>query len=135
MNGDAPLNAGSCVLVVDRMAESREVLRMALARLGVRIVEAPLAGDALTMARLHQPNVMVVDLESSEVTDQCAVEFAGLAEDNGSTVIFLGNELRAHGISKCHRGPHCDFIAKPYHYRPLVLKIEKSLRQRHARAA
>ncbi len=108
---------------------------MALARQSVRIVEAPFAEGGLTMARLHQPDVIVVDLESSCVNDRCAAEFASLAEDSGSTVIFLGNELRARSIAKGPSGPHCDFIAKPYHYRPLILKIEESLRQRHARAA
>ena len=117
------------MLLIDRLAESREVLRIALARHGVQVLECKRATDGLAMARLHRPEVMVLDLDSTVASDRVAEEFAVIAEDSGAALLVLGNELRARGISSG------EFIAKPYQYKPLILRIEESLRQRHRRAA
>jgi DNA-binding response OmpR family regulator len=128
-HGDAPLISGSSVLIVDRSAESREVLRIALARHGVRVLECTRATDGLAMARLYHSEVMVLDLDSTDASDRVAEEFAVIAEDSGAALLVLGNELRARGISSG------EFIAKPYQYKPLILRIEESLRQRRRQAA
>ncbi len=129
MPGDALLNSSLSVLIVDRSAEAREVLRMALTRQGVRVIEAMQPANGLTLARSHHPNVIVIDLDNCGIGERVAAEFAGIAVDDGATLLALGNDLRARDLSAC------EFVAKPYHYKPLILKIEESLLQRRSRTA
>jgi DNA-binding response OmpR family regulator len=129
VHGGAPLISGLSVLIVDRSEESRDVLRTALERRGVRILETSRVADGLSLASAHRPDLVVLDLETVDANERSPAEFAAVAEDNGSTLLLLGNALRVRGI------PDGEIIAKPYHYKPLVLKIEELLRARHSKAA
>jgi CheY-like chemotaxis protein len=66
------------VLVVDRSEETREVLTTALERRGCRIFAASRARRGLELAREHQPDLIVLDLEvdGSPPEDVCE-PFAG----------------------------------------------------------
>ena len=119
----------SCVLIVDRSHESREVLRTALARHGLRVLEANVPGDGLALARLHRPDVIVLDLDVLQADKPTAGDFADVAENEGGKLIVLGENFPA---DLPFNGK---FFAKPYHYGPLILRIEELLRQRSGRAA
>ena len=117
------------VLIVDNFDESREVLRTALERLGMRVLETMQATDGLVMARLHRPDLIVLDLEATAGGTEIAEEFASVVENDGGTLLILGNSQPAAGPAGC------EFMGKPYHYKPLILRIEQLLRQRCSRAA
>jgi DNA-binding response OmpR family regulator len=119
----------STVLIVDRSEESREVLRTALARHGLRVLEATVPGDGLALARLHRPDVIVLDLDVIQANKPTASDFADAAENGGGTLIVLGAN------SPTDLQLEAEFFAKPYHYGPLILRIEELLRQRFGRAA
>ncbi|HZZ29638.1 MAG TPA: response regulator [Pirellulales bacterium] len=120
----------STVLVVDGFDESREVLRTALERRGFRVLEATHAAAGLAMARLHQPDLVLLDLDCCPTGSETAEEFASIAENDGSTLLLLGNLPSISGTSGS------EFVAKPYHFKPLILRIEELLlRQRCGRAA
>jgi CheY-like chemotaxis protein len=126
------------VLIVDRSDESREVLRTALQRRGVQIYEAARADDGLALARSCHPDLIVLDLETAPADDGPeAAEFAAVADGEQKPLVLLGSARRgaagqassgtqAPAGSAAARGRQ--IIAKPYHYRPLILKIERLLR-------
>lgn len=101
------------VLIVEPSADEREVLRTALARRGLRIFEAAEAETGNALARQHQPAVIVLNLDArhAEETDWTA--------SAGRSLIVLGTARREHILP-----PH-QSIAKPYHYGPLVARIEE----------
>jgi DNA-binding response OmpR family regulator len=121
--------SNSSVLIVDQLEESREVLRTALERRGMRVLEATQLSDGLVMARLHRPDLIVLDLEAATAGIETAEEFASVAENDGGMLLILGN-LQFSAVSAGG-----EFMAKPYHYKPLILRIEELLRRRCSRAA
>src|SRR5262249_34581414 len=107
--------------------ESRDVLRTALERRGLRVLEATHSTDGLIMARLHRPDLIVLDVDAA-AEPETLEEFGSLAENDGGTLLVLGSfqsTAMAGGA----------FMANPYHYKPLILRIEELLGQRHGRAA
>ena len=110
--------AAECtVLIVDRSEDTRETLRIALERRGLRTLAASRTRRGLELARLHRPDLIVLDLdlEGSDPEDTYA-RFAQASQE--------------------HRKPM--FVAKPYHYGPLIRRIEEILdatRRKLARCA
>jgi DNA-binding NtrC family response regulator len=125
VQGGALLIEDASVLIVDRSTEARGVLRTALERLGVRVFETANAEDGLTLARKHRPDLVLLDLDAaSHSVASAAEDFAAYADDGNATLLILGPaRLRS-------SAPRGGFVAKPYHYEPLVRKIEQLLRAR-----
>ena len=152
----------SSVLIVDRSAESREVLKTALERRGMRIFEAAGAEDGLKLARKHRLDLIVLDLEATESSDAglesaervtatasdtvnrasdvtvsmnaaaprrtSADDFAAASRSSGAlTQMVLLGVARRRTTLPPERADQ--FVAKPYHYGPLILKIERLLKQ------
>jgi PleD family two-component response regulator len=122
------------VLIVDRSEESRDVFRTVLERRGVEIYEAREARQGLEILRRLRPDVVVLDLEA-DAADDAAIQAAygnELASHNAEMVV-LGNLRRAGLFDDTH------LVRKPYHYGPLIRKIEQlvehSARLRHASTA
>lgn len=114
------------VLVVDRSEDTQEVLRAALERAGVQILSASGAQRGLELARQHLPDVIVLD---ADVADSPAEEvfepFARQARDYATPLVVLG------GVWRNKRDlPSGEFVSKPYHYAPLIRKIEALLMSR-----
>lgn len=110
------------VLVVDPMEETREVLRTALEKRGVRILAADEARQGVALARRHRPDLIVVDLECAGAADAAAAGEFGLPGPQDSPPLVLLGSLRC-----AARPAGAEFLAKPYHYPPLIRKIESLL--------
>jgi DNA-binding response OmpR family regulator len=124
------LGPKSSVLIVDRSQESRAILRAALEQRGLQILEAAKAEEGLALARNHKPQVIVLDLESQDAgEEQLRTQFAAVDLDHQPNLVILGSVLR--GWS----GRGSEFIRKPYHYKPLILKIEALLQQASSASA
>lgn len=109
------------VLIVDESAESREVLRTVLEHRGIRTLEAGGAQEGLDLARQHQPDLIVLDLELESNPPEFPSELAAQAVHQ-TPLVLLGNARRKAA------GPHVgEFMAKPYHYAPLIRRIEQLL--------
>jgi DNA-binding response OmpR family regulator len=109
------------VLIVDESAESREVLRTVLEHRGMRILEASRAQEGLDLARQHQPDLIVLDLELDSSPPEFPSELAAQATHR-TPLVLLGSARRLAA------GPQVgEFMAKPYHYAPLIRKIEQLL--------
>jgi DNA-binding response OmpR family regulator len=122
------------VLIVDRSEENREVLKVALERRGCRIFSANRARQGLELARRHRPDVIVLDLELGDASpEEFCAPFARESEANRTNLLILGSLRRSRNPT--FRG---EFVAKPYHYAPLIRRIEQlldSAGHRYARCA
>jgi CheY-like chemotaxis protein len=107
------------VLIVDESAETREVLRTALARRGTKIWEATRADEGLELARRHHPSVIVLDLEIADQASATIQDGFRAAEIPQAPIVLLGSARRG-----TQHFPTGQFVAKPYHYGPLIRKIE-----------
>lgn len=111
------------VLIVDRSEETREVLTTALERRGMRILSASRPDRGLQLARQHHPDLIVLGLEAAAgEADEVCEPFAAQSRESQSALVVLGSIRR-----DCPHPPGGEFIAKPYHYGPLVRKIEELL--------
>ncbi len=118
-----PQNSRRSVLIVDRSTESREVLRTALALRGVEIHEARAAQEGLDLARRVHPGVIVVDLEQSPMESEIIQEgYQDQSERDDTSIVLLASARR--DVSDL---PDGQFVSKPYHYGPLIRKIEELL--------
>ena len=108
------------VLIVESRADEREVLSTVLARHGLRIWEAAAAEEGAALAQEHHPAVIVIDADS-ETAD--AYTLAAQLSNTGSapepSLIILGQ------ISLEKLPPESHVVAKPYHFAPLIRKIEQ----------
>ncbi len=109
----------SSVLIVGVSAETREVLRTALAGRGADIWEATGAEQGLALARRHHPSVIVLDLEIADQASEMTRAGFSAAETAETPMVLLGSARRG-----TQNFPTGQFVAKPYHYGPLIRKIE-----------
>lgn len=121
------------VLIVDPSEETREVLQTVLERRGVRIFSAGRAKQGLELARNHHPDLIVLDVElefddpnngqagSNNPENRCN-PFADPSRADQTPLVMLGTVRRSvDGL------PEGEFVAKPYHYGPLIRRIEELL--------
>jgi DNA-binding response OmpR family regulator len=119
------------VLIVDRSEETREVLRTALERRGMRTFSAARAPAGLELARTCHPDLIVLDLElDNSDGEDFSSRFAEQSRGSQTPLVMLGTLQREHPVPAGG-----EFVAKPYHYRPLVRKIEELLQQCAVRRA
>lgn len=104
------------VLIVDPTEDTREVLRTLLHGRGVTALTARGAREGVELARQHQPDCIVYDIAAEPVP----VEW-----DGGDERIVVLGKLRRDGGGAEGR----EFVAKPYHYGPLIRKIESFLNE------
>ncbi|HUY87409.1 MAG TPA: response regulator [Pirellulales bacterium] len=115
---------GRSVLVVDSLEETREVLRSSLERRGVRILAASEPEQGLALARRHRPDLIVLDLECRRGQARASEELAAASLADETPLVLLGSARRAPASL-----PSDQFVSKPYHYGPLIRKIEELLEQ------
>jgi len=114
------------VLIVDRSEETREVLKTALERRGVRTFSASRAERGIELAREYQPDLIVLDLEvDGSAADEVCAPFAEHAQGHHTPMVILGNLQCATAGSEA--GQAGEVVSKPYHYGPLIRKIEELL--------
>lgn len=117
---DHTLDQRKRVLIIDQSADSRSVFRTVLERRGVHIFEARGTRQALDIVRQQRPEVVVLDWESATADDPslraaCESEVAS----HGAELVILGNLRRSELMPEQH------LVRKPYHYGPLIRKIEQ----------
>ena len=116
------LSPRSSVLIVDQSEETREVLKTALERRGLRILAASRTGPGLELARFHRPDLIVLDLESQGPSpEDTYARFARELVERPAHLILLGT------CRLPDRSSGREFVRKPYHYGPLIRKIEELL--------
>jgi len=113
------------VLIVDPLEETREVLRTALESRGVRILATDEPAQGLALAREHGPDLIVLDVEHLATAPQRLSDgFAAQSRARSTPLVLLGSARLRTGRQMASQG---EFVAKPYHYAPLIRKIEELL--------
>lgn len=108
------------VLIVDASRESRDILRTLLNRQGTETVETAQISAASDLTDREHPDLIVCDSDSDPSPDNLATrELALLASRSDIPIVVLGTVRR--GFKPLTDG---DLVAKPYHYAPLIRKIE-----------
>lgn len=105
------------VLVVDPLDETQEVLRTALESTA-DVLAARTSLEALAMARRYQLSLVVLDLECDASSAGLLDRFCGVAAPQRTPTLLLTGSRKAAGL------PNCEILCKPYHYAPLIRKIE-----------
>lgn len=117
------LNGQCSVLVVDQLDETREVLQTMLERHGVRTLTADKTATGVEMAQQHRPDLIVLDMETCEAG--IPTTLGNATDQYEPQVIVLGN------LQNWRKQPNAgEFVSKPYHYGPLIRKIEELLATR-----
>lgn len=112
------MRSGLRVLIVDPSQENREVLKAALERRGIQILEAQRADEGRRLIARHHPDLVLVDAdETAEQGD----DLAELAADERPTIVLGRARLAGQPLAQG------EFVRKPYHYAPLIRKIEALL--------
>ena len=113
------------VLIVDQSQDTREVLRTVLRRLGVQTYEAQQGPEGLDLAEQYRPDVTILDMDSIDPSNVSVCDgFARHARQEHTALLLLGNVRQWRGTATAS-----DVVTKPYHYGPLVRKIEALLHQ------
>ena len=116
------LDSRRSVLIVDASDETRVVLQTALEHRGVRTMAASQAKQGLALAQQHHPDLIVLDLEIDPGgPDEVAAPFAEQSRTDHGSLVLLGSVRRRHPL------PQGEYVAKPYHYAPLIRRIEEIL--------
>jgi len=118
-------NSTKRVLIVDQSEDTREVLRTVLRRQGVRTYEAREAAEGLDLARQCHPDVIVLDMDTIDPFDVSVCDGFDLQAREENAVVLLLGSVRSWRRS----ANRANVVAKPYHYGPLVRKIEALLQQ------
>ena len=123
--GRYSLRSQPSVLIVDRSEDAREVLCTALARRGVSTLQASGSDEVFALVQQHRPNVVVVDLEFDRASeDEFCDRFA--AQSQQAPLVML-SRARGPVADTASAGRDAEFFRKPYHYGPLLRKIEELL--------
>lgn len=119
MNSAATATHPPSVLLVEPSPETREVLATILQLRGLRILEAEEPRRGLELAREEKPDVIVVDFDQPALEDDWQSSFAAETRQPHGGLIVLGTTPPERSA------PANRFIAKPFHYAPLVQTIER----------
>ena len=117
------------VLIVDRSEENREVLQTALQRRGMKTLSAGQTTLGLELAHLHRPDLIVLDLEVENIRpEEVHAQFAHDPQISETPMVMLGSARLKSNHSRDQANPDEEgFVSKPYHYGPLIRKIEQLL--------
>jgi two-component system response regulator AdeR len=129
------LDTEPSVLIVDSSDDTREVLQTALQHRGCRTYTAGRAQAGLELARRYRPDLIVLDLELDESGgDELSGRFAEQSRTYGIPLVMLGSIRERLGGRRPHAAgasptslPEGELVPKPYHYGPLVRRIEELL--------
>lgn len=117
------------VLIVDRSEENREVLETALARRGIGTLSAGQTTLGLELAHLHRPDLIVLDLEvENSRPEDVHTQFSQDPQITGTPMVMLGSVRLTSEDFPDRKNPSQEgFVSKPYHYGPLIRRIEQLL--------
>jgi two-component system cell cycle response regulator DivK len=126
MTGGATMNR--TVLVVEDQEDNRQILRDLLTSAGLRMVEAHDGEQALAVARLERPGVILMDIQLPVVDGYEATRRIKRDPDLKHIPIIAVTSYALSGDEKKALEAGCDaYIAKPYSIRHLLAKIGQFL--------
>jgi len=129
VNGAFCLSPPARILIVDSSAEARDILSTLLRRQGAETIKAAGPSCATALLRQKTPDLIVFDVESSTSSSQEeTLDLGRLASLSDTPIVVLGTTKRQIGPLTTEQ-----FVSKPYHYGPLIRRIESLLGSQPAR--
>jgi len=118
------------ILVVDDEAKLRDMIRVYLEQEGYRVVEAGHGREALYVARVEKPDLIILDLMMPEMS---GTEFMrAFSKEAETPVIMLTAKVEDQDkILGLELGAD-DYLTKPFNVRELLARVRAVLRRREA---
>jgi len=117
------LSHSTQVLIVDESDESRDILRTLLARGGADTLEATRPDQAAELIDRQRPDLILFDADCDHSSCGGPTEsLKAAANRNHTPIVFLGTVG-----NRQKKATSTQIISKPYHYGPLIRKIEELL--------
>lgn len=111
------------VLIVDSSEDNREVLRTVLGCKGIGTLDTDRPEIGLEWAREHRPCVVVLDSDCDDSPNRAVLQrYASAVQAAQSRLLWLG-DAGPQPIGGTQR------MSKPYHYGPLIRRIEELISQ------
>ncbi len=119
------------VLIVDDSSDSLDVLQTALQRRGVHTMATRRATEGITLARDFHPDLILLDLESvPSDQEDLRQNYDETARRENVPLVLVARSRRDPAAKG---GEHV--VSKPYHYAPLIRKIQELLEPSEQRRA
>ena len=119
------------ILAVDDEANSRKLLKLLLEREGFRVITAANGDEALILAKVEQPRVILLDIMMPKLNGYDALKRLREDQDTAAIpVIMVTAKGTEHDIAASFRLGAAFHIEKPYETKDLVQKIHVALRLR-----
>ena len=118
-----PANQTHSVLIINDSEDTSQVLRTVLEPRGVQIFDTRHPDTGLKLAQRIHPTLIVLDWEVIPTNEPSIRD--GLDHETESTqtpMLILGHVRKSEAVP-----PHYCVIPTPYHYGPLIRKIEQLL--------
>lgn len=111
------------VLIVDRLSETREVLRTVFERRGLRIYEAAEQTEGWKLARQHHPDLIVMDVEEENASRDSESSTPEAEGSIGKVPLVLLGSARQREPADTGKV----YVSKPFQYVDLIRRIESIL--------
>lgn len=119
----APEGSPASVLIADDDALVRGVLRMALSRVGYRVIEARDANEVLEAAAAHAPDLVVLDINMPGGTVRDTLGSLRDASPGLPVLVLSGESQPPLDLT----GPASDFARKPIDLDDLLVRVRRLL--------
>jgi len=116
------------ILIVEDDAHIRRLLRVALERVGYAAGEAATAREALSLADIDKPEVVLLDLG---LPDRDGLELIQLLAGKAAVIVVSAREETAEKVAALDLGAD-DFLTKPFDTEELLARVRTALRHRAA---
>jgi CheY-like chemotaxis protein len=116
------------ILVADDFLENRDILCRMLELVGYRTVSAANGQEALDLAQIHRPNIILMDL-SMPVVDgwEATARIKAIDELRHIPVLAVTGHVTPHEIQRAIEAGCVDYIAKPIDFERLIGKVASLL--------
>jgi two-component system cell cycle response regulator DivK len=116
------------ILVVEDQEDNRRILRDLLASAGYEIVEAVTGKEGVSMAQMHRPDVIIMDIQMPEMDGYEATrQIKANSALRDIPIIAVTSYALSGDDKRAYEAGCVDYITKPFSPRQLLAKIEEFL--------
>jgi two-component system cell cycle response regulator DivK len=119
---------GSLILVVEDHEDNRRILRDLLTSAGFQLIEAETGPDGVEMAKAHQPDLILMDLQLPGIDGYEAARQIRSEPKLTSVAIIAVTSYALSGDEQRALAAGCNaYVCKPYSPRELLARIRELL--------
>jgi two-component system cell cycle response regulator DivK len=119
---------GSLILVVEDHEDNRRILRDLLTSAGFQLIEAETGPDGVEMAKAHQPDLILMDLQLPGIDGYEAARQIRSEPKLNSVAIIAVTSYALSGDEQRALAAGCNaYVCKPYSPRELLARIRELL--------